>query len=57
MELRTDADINSSLENHLVDRNIGFTPLELEFNSGDSVEFQLFKQTENLHEDFEIRTA
>ena len=32
----------------------GFTPMELEFHSGDSVEFQMFKQTENLDEDFEI---
>ena len=30
------------------------TPMELEFHSGDSVEFQMFKQTENLDEDFEI---
>ena len=30
------------------------TPMELEFHSGDSVEFQLFRQTENLDEDFEI---
>jgi hypothetical protein len=30
------------------------TPMELEFHSGDSLEFQLFKQTENLDEDFEI---
>ena len=54
VDLRIDADINLDLENDLVDRNIGFTPLELEFHSGDSVEFQLFKQTENLQEDFEI---
>ena len=48
------ADINTNLDNHVVDRNIRFTPMELEFHSGDSVEFQLFKQTENLDEDFEI---
>ena len=54
VQLGADADINTNLDNHVVDRNIRFTPMELEFHSGDSVEFQLFKQTENLDEDFEI---
>ena len=49
-----EADINLNLDNHVVDRNLQLTPMELEFHSGDSVEFQLFKQTENLDEDFEI---
>jgi hypothetical protein len=53
-QLGADADINTNLDNHVVDRNIRVTPMELEFHSGDSVEFQLFKQTENLDEDFEI---
>ncbi len=54
MRLRADADINLNLDNHVVDRNIGFTPMELEFDSGDNIEVQLFRQTENLDEDFEI---
>ena len=49
-----DAEINVSLENALIDRNLMFTPLELEFDSGDQFEFQLFQQSENLEEDFEI---
>ena len=48
------ADINLNLDNQVIDRNIQMTPLELEFHSGDSVEFQMFRQTENLDEDFEI---
>ena len=54
VQISAEADINLSLDNHVVDRNLQFTPMELEFHSGDSVEFQLFKQTENLDEDFEI---
>ena len=54
VQISAEADINLDLDNHVVDRNLQFTPMELEFHSGDSVEFQLFKQTENLDEDFEI---
>lgn len=54
VQLGADAGINTSLTNHVIDRNIRITPMELEFHSGDSVEFQMFKQTENLDEDFEI---
>ena len=54
IQLGTDADINSNLQNQVIDRNIRITPAELEFHSGDNLEFQLFKQTENLDEDFEI---
>ena len=54
IQLSADADINTNLRNHVVDRNISVTPMELEFHSGDSIEFQMFKQTENLDEDFEI---
>ncbi|HEX6215398.1 MAG TPA: DUF5916 domain-containing protein [Vicinamibacterales bacterium] len=54
VQLGTDADINTSLANHVIDRNIRITPMELEFHSGDSIEFQMFRQTENLDEDFEI---
>jgi hypothetical protein len=49
-----EADVNLNLQNQLVDRNIQLTPIQVEFHSGDSVEFQLFKQSENLDENFEI---
>lgn len=54
VQLGAHADINTNLRNHVVDRNIRMTPVELQFHSGDSVQFQLFKQTENLDADFEI---
>lgn len=54
VQLGADAEINTNLENHVIDRNVRITPLELQFHSGDSVEFQMFRQTENLDEDFEI---
>jgi hypothetical protein len=54
VDFEVEADINTSLDNALIDRNIQFTPLELEFHSGDTLTFQLFKQTEHLDEDFEI---
>ena len=54
VQVEAGANINLNLRNQLVDRNIRMTPLELEFHSGDGVEFQLFKQTEHLDEDFEI---
>lgn len=49
-----DAEINLALDNHVIDRNLMFTPVEVEFHSGDSIELQLFAQTENLDEEFEI---
>jgi hypothetical protein len=54
MQLGVEDDNNTDLDNHVIDRNIRITPMELEFHSGDSIEFQMFKQTENLDEDFEI---
>jgi hypothetical protein len=54
VQVSGEADINLDLDNQVVDRNLQLTPFELELHSGDSVEFQLFKQTENLDEDFEI---
>ena len=54
IQLGADAEINTNLNNQVIDRNIRMTPLELEFHSGDSIEFQMFRQTENLDEDFEI---
>lgn len=47
-------DLNLSLDNQLVDRNIHLTPLDIEFHSGDGIEFAVFRQTEQLDEDFEI---
>jgi len=47
-------DLNLSLDNRLVDRSIHVTPLEIEFHSGDRVQFDVFRQTEELDEDFEI---
>jgi hypothetical protein len=47
-------ELNLSLENELVDRNIQLTPLDIEFHSGDGIEFAVFNQTEQLDEDFEI---
>lgn len=52
--MRFNAQINLDLQNSVVDRNLMFTPLQLQFHSGDSLEFQLFRQTENLPVDFEI---
>ena len=57
LQLRADAEINTNLRNHVIDRRISATPMELEFHSGDSIEMQVFKQTENLDEDFEISEA
>ncbi len=54
VQISTEADINLNLDNQVIDRNLQFTPMELEFHSGDSIELQLFRQTENLDEDFEI---
>jgi hypothetical protein len=49
-----EGDINLNLDNQVIDRNLQLMPLQLEFHSGDSVEFQLFRQDEHLDEDFEI---
>jgi hypothetical protein len=54
VDVNAELDLNLDLANHLVDRQVQLTPMELEFHSGDSIEFQIFKQTENLPEDFEI---
>ena len=53
-QIGAEADINLDLQNELVDRNVQLTPIQVEFHSGDSLEFQLFRQSENLDEDFEI---
>jgi hypothetical protein len=53
-QFSADAEINLGLDNRLIDRHLRLTPLEVEFHSGDRLEFQIFKQTENLEEDFEI---
>jgi hypothetical protein len=54
ISMETQGRINLSLDNHVIDRNLSLMPMQLEFHSGDSLEFQLFYQTENLDEDFEI---
>jgi len=54
VELGAGAEINLNLDNQVIDRNLQMTPLALEFHSGDSIEFNVFRQTENLDEDFEI---
>lgn len=54
IEMNAEIDLNLDLENNLVDRQLQFAPMEVEFHSGDRIEFQLFKQTEHLPEDFEI---
>jgi hypothetical protein len=53
-DLGAEMELNTNLHNQLVDRNIQLTPFQVEFHSGDSVEFQLFRQDEHLDEDFEI---
>jgi hypothetical protein len=53
-QIGAEADINLDLQNEPVDRNVELTPIQVEFHSGDSLEFQLFSQSENLDEDFEI---
>ena len=46
--------LNLNLENQLVDRNIHLTPFQVEFHSGDQVRLDIFTQTDQLDEDFEI---
>jgi hypothetical protein len=53
-EFDANAEIFTNLDNVLVNREVQATPLAVEFHSGDSVEFQLFRMTEHLDEDFEI---
>jgi hypothetical protein len=50
----TQMDLNLNLDNVLVDRNLHLTPLSVELHSGDEVTFDVFRQTEQLDEDFEI---
>jgi hypothetical protein len=54
LKFEVDGDIATSLDNALINRNIAFTPFGIDFHAGDSVEFQLFRQSERLDEDFEI---
>ena len=54
VQISGDLDVNLSLDNQVIDRNLQFTPMELEFHSGDTIELQFFRQTENLDEEFEI---
>jgi len=54
VQISGDLDVNLTLDNQVIDRNLQFTPMELEFHSGDTIELQFFRQTENLDEEFEI---
>lgn len=54
ISLEAEGRINLNLDNQVIDRNLSVMPMQLEFHSGDSVQFQVFRQTENLDADFEI---
>jgi len=53
-QFEASADINLDLENQLEDRMIRMQPFEVEFHSGDRLQFEAFSQVEQLKEDFEI---
>jgi hypothetical protein len=46
--------LSLDLDNRLVDRNLQATWLDVEFHSGDGIQFDVFRQAEQLDEDFEI---
>ena len=54
VQISAEAGINLDLDNHVTIATCSSRRAELEFHSGDSIEFQMFRQTENLDEDFEI---
>lgn len=54
LQFEAQMNLNLDLQNQLVDRNIHLTPAEVEFHSGDRVQFEVFRQTEDLDKDFEI---
>jgi len=47
-------EVNLDLDNQLVDRMVRLNPLEVEFHSGDRLQVEVFNQTEDLRENFEI---
>ena len=54
LQFEASMELNLNLQNQLVDRQLQLTPLEGEFHSGDRAQFDIFRQTEQLDEDFEI---
>ncbi len=54
LQFEAQMDLRLNLQNQLVDRNLHLTPLEVEFHSGDRVQFDLFRITDQPDEDFEI---
>lgn len=53
-EFETRLDLATNLRNQLVSRDAMATPFSIELHSGDQFQFQLFRQSEHLDEDFEI---
>lgn len=53
-QFEASSDINLDLRNQLEDRTIRMQPFEVEFHSGDRVQFEVFNQVEELKEEFEI---
>jgi hypothetical protein len=49
-----ETEITTDLHNRLITRDVQFSPLDVEFHSGDSVGVQFFRTTEHLETDFEI---
>jgi hypothetical protein len=47
-------EITTDLHNQLITRDVRFSPLDVEFHSGDSVGIEFFRTTEHLETDFEI---
>jgi Domain of unknown function (DUF5916) len=53
-EFEAGSNLVTDLHNQLITREYDFTPMSVEFHSGDQVEFQIFPTTERLETDFEI---
>ena len=54
LQFEAQMELNLNLENQLVDRDIDLTPIDVEFHTGDRVQFDVFRRTEELDEAFEI---
>lgn len=53
-QFQAQMDLNLDLDNQLIDRDVHFTPFEVEFHSGDRFQVDVFRQAERLDRDFEI---
>jgi hypothetical protein len=53
-DFEVETEIVTDLQNQLITRDVQFAPFGVEFHSGDEVELQFFRTTENLETDFEI---